>query len=116
MIQREGTGARVSEIVIHNDTIYLAGIVGDGKPNTSITEQTEYCLRKAEALLEKAGSSPEHILQTTIWLSDIRDFDEMNAVWDAWVPKGHAPARACGEARLASQVYGVEFIITAAKK
>ena len=42
------------------------------------------------------------------------DFDAMNEVWDAWVPEGHAPARACGEAKLARPELKVEIIITAA--
>lgn len=67
-----------------------------------------------EALLERAGSSRERILQAVIWLADMADFSEMNAVWDAWVPEGHAPARACGEARLARPELRVEIIVTAA--
>ena len=66
------------------------------------------------ALLAKAGSSPEQMLQVVIWLADMADFAEMNAVWDAWVPEGHAPARACGEAKLARPELKVEIIVTAA--
>ena len=65
-------------------------------------------------MLAEAGSSREHILQAIVWLADMGDFAEMNAVWDAWVPEGHAPARACGEARLARDVLRVEIIVTAA--
>jgi enamine deaminase RidA (YjgF/YER057c/UK114 family) len=79
-----------------------------------VTEQTEDCLARVDALLEKAGSSRERILQAIVWLSDMQDFAEMNAVWDAWVPEGHAPARACGEAKLARDVLKVEVIVTAA--
>mgnify|MGYP001070832474 CR=1 FL=1 len=68
-----------------------------------------------EALLAEAGSDATRILQCTIWLADMSDFAEMNAVWDAWVPKGHAPARACGEAKLATPDYRVELLITAAQ-
>lgn len=111
MIERIDTATRMSKIVKHNGTVYLCGQVGDGD---SVTEQTQECLRRVEALLEKAGSSKEKILQAIVWLADIdKDFAEMNAVWDAWVPEGHAPARACGEAKLAREDLKVEIIITA---
>jgi enamine deaminase RidA (YjgF/YER057c/UK114 family) len=111
MIERIDTGARMSKIVKHNGVAYLCGQVGDGE---TVAEQTRDCLSRVEALLERAGSSPERILQAIVWLADMADFDEMNAVWDAWVPKGHAPARACGEARLARPALKVEIIVTAA--
>jgi enamine deaminase RidA (YjgF/YER057c/UK114 family) len=110
MIQRIETNARMSKIVKHNGVAYLCGQVGAGG---SVTEQTKDCLSRVEALLAQAKSSPERILQAIIWLSDMSDFDEMNAVWDAWVPQGHAPAHACGEARLARKELKVEIIVTA---
>ena len=111
MIERIDTGARMSKIVKHNGVAYLCGQVGEG---ATVAEQTRDCISRIEALLEKAGSSPERMLQATIWLADMADFAEMNAVWDAWVPEGHAPARACGEAKLARDVLKVEIIVTAA--
>jgi enamine deaminase RidA (YjgF/YER057c/UK114 family) len=110
MIQRFETNARISKIVTHNSVAYLCGQVGAGD---TVAEQTKDCLSRVEALLDKAGSSPDRILQAIIWLSDMNDFDEMNGVWDAWVPKGQAPARACGEARLARKELKVEVIVTA---
>jgi enamine deaminase RidA (YjgF/YER057c/UK114 family) len=62
-----------------------------------------------------AGSTRQQLLQTTIWLADMADFEAMNAVWDAWVPAGHAPARACGEAKLADPALLVEIIVCAAR-
>lgn len=111
-IKRLHTGTRMSQIVIHNSTVYLAGQVGE--PGASVAEQTRQAIAEVEKLLAEAGTTAEHILQTTIWLADINDFEEMNSVWDAWVPAGHAPARACGEARLATPDYKVELIVTAA--
>ncbi|MCR9114058.1 MAG: RidA family protein [Rhodobacteraceae bacterium] len=111
MIERTDTGTRMSKIVKHNGVAYLCGQVGAGD---SVTEQTRDCLSRVEALLAKAGSSPEQMLQAVIWLADMADFAEMNAVWDAWVPEGHAPARACGEAKLARPELKVEIIVTAA--
>lgn len=112
MIERIETGPRMSKVVKYNGVAYLAGQVG--QPGDSIAEQTRDCLRRVDILLEQAGSSPEHLLQAVIWLSDMAYFDEMNAVWDEWVPAGHAPARACGEARLAHKDLHVEIIVTAA--
>jgi enamine deaminase RidA (YjgF/YER057c/UK114 family) len=113
MIERIGTGQRMSRIVKHNGVAYLCGQVGEG---ATVTEQTADCLSRVDALLEQAGSSRTEILQAIIWLADMEDFAEMNAVWDAWVPEGHAPARACGEARLARDALKVEIIVTAACK
>ncbi|MBV2361494.1 RidA family protein [Thalassococcus sp. CAU 1522] len=111
MIERIDTGQRMSKIVKHNGVAYLCGQVGDG---ATVTEQTRDCLSRVDTLLDKAGSSRRQMLQVVIWLADMADFAEMNAVWDAWVPQGHAPARACGEARLARPELKVEIIVTAA--
>jgi enamine deaminase RidA (YjgF/YER057c/UK114 family) len=112
MIERIETGTRMSKAVKHNGVVYLCGQVGSR--TSSVAEQTRECISKIEELLEQAGSSSEHMLQAIIWLADINDFDDMNAVWDAWVPEGHAPARACGESKLAHPDLKVEIIITAA--
>ncbi|MEO0912391.1 MAG: RidA family protein [Pseudomonadota bacterium] len=113
MIERQKTSQRMSQIVRHNSTVYLAGQVGKGE---TVAEQTSDCLAQVDALLAEAGSSREHMLQAIIWLADMADFAEMNAVWDAWVPEGHAPARACGEAKLATPEFRVEVIVIAAAK
>lgn len=111
MIERIGTGTRMSKIVKHNGVAYLCGQVGDGD---TITDQTHECLSRVDALLVEAGSSRDRILQAIVWLADMKDFAEMNSVWDSWVPEGFAPARACGEAKLARPDLKVEIIITAA--
>ncbi len=112
MIERIHTSKRTSKIVKHNGVVYLCGQVGIA--GESVEEQTKECIRRIEALLSDAGSSTSQILQATIWLADIKDFAAMNAVWDEWLPEGQAPARACGEARLARDELKVEIIITAA--
>lgn len=111
MIERIDTNARASKIVKHNGVAYITGQVGEGD---TIQEQTRECLRRLDALLVKAGSSREKMLRATIWLADMKDFDGLNEVWNAWVPEGHAPARACGEAKLARDVLKVEIIVDAA--
>lgn len=113
MIERMHTSARMSKIVKHNGTIYLCGQVGAGE---SVTEQTQDCLSRIDTLLLEAGTDRDHLLHATIWLADMADFAAMNAVWDAWVPAGRAPARACGEAKLARDVLKVEIIVIAAEK
>lgn len=112
-IERHHTNARMSQIVIHGETVYLAGQVGT--PGASVARQTQDCLDAIDRLLAEAGSDKSRILQAIIWLADMEDFQEMNTVWDAWVPAGAAPARACGEARLAAPDYTVEIIVTAAR-
>lgn len=111
-ISRIATGQRMSQAVIHGDTIYLAGQVGT--PDAPVAQQTQECLDKVDALLEQCGSDRTRLLQAVIWLKDMADFDEMNAVWDGWVPEGHAPARACGESRLALPGLAVEVTVIAA--
>ncbi len=111
-IRRIDVGPRMSNIVIHNDTIYLAGQVGS--PGSNVATQTKEILATIDELLAKAGSDKTKILQAIIWLADMSTFAEMNGVWDGWVPQGHTPARATGEAKLAAPEYKVEIIITAA--
>jgi enamine deaminase RidA (YjgF/YER057c/UK114 family) len=112
-IQRFKTGPRMSQAVKHGDTIYLAGqVAADPKP--SVTEQTKQIVAQIDELLKGAGSDKSKLLSATIWLADIRTFNEMNAVWDAWVSPGNTPARATVEAKLAGPQYLVEIGIVAA--
>ncbi|MFB2549613.1 RidA family protein [Ensifer soli] len=111
-ITRFETGPRMSQAVIHNGTVYLAGQVG--KPGESVADQARHALSEVDRLLALAGSDKTKILSATIWLADIADFSKMNEVWDAWVPAGHAPARATGESKLASPEYLFEVIVVAA--
>ena len=110
-IKREQVGPRLSQAVMHGNTVYLAGIVSEGG---SVREQTEGILKKIDGLLATAGSNKSKLLATTIYLSDIRGYDEMNKVWDAWVDPKNTPARATVEARLANTKYYVEIMVTAA--
>jgi enamine deaminase RidA (YjgF/YER057c/UK114 family) len=108
-------GARMSQIVIHGDTVYLAGQVALDKPGATVVEQTGNILVRIDRLLAEAGSDKTKLLRATIWLANIDDFEEMNRVWDAWVPEGQAPVRACVESRLASPDFTVEIGIIAAR-
>jgi enamine deaminase RidA (YjgF/YER057c/UK114 family) len=110
MIERIETGVRSSKIVKYNGIAYLTGQVAEGE---TIQEQVQTCLQNIDALLEKAGSSREKMLRVTIWLADMSDFAGLNEVWNDWVPEGHAPARACGQAKLAREELKVEFIVDA---
>lgn len=112
-ITRHETGTRMSQAVVAGNLVFLAGQVASDAPGASVREQTVNALENVTRLLAKAGSAPTHILSATIWLADISTFDEMNAVWDNWVPKGHAPARATVEAKLAGPEYAVEIGIVA---
>ncbi|WP_421852353.1 RidA family protein [Marinomonas sp.] len=114
-IERMEVGQRMSRIVKHNETVYLCGQVG-ADANSDITEQTRTMLDKVDVLLEQAGTDKSYILSATIYLRDMKDFVTMNAVWDKWIPEGHAPARACVEARLARPELLVEISVVAAIK
>ena len=111
MIERFDTNQRMSQLVRHNNTLYLAGQVGEGD---TVAAQTQDCLDKVDALLAKGGSSRDRILQAVIWLDSMDDFAEMNGVWDAWVSPGNTPARACVESKLASPKFTVEIQVSAA--
>ncbi len=110
-IERQQTNERSSAIVKHNGVVYLSGQVGNGE---SLSEQAEDCLGRVDALLKEAGSSREQMLSAIVWLSDMAFFAEFNTIWNEWVPTGHAPTRACGEAKLAREILKVEVIVTAA--
>ena len=111
-IRRIEPGKRMSGAVVHGNTVYLAGQVGTA--GDDVTAQTKTALAEVERLLAAAGSDKSKILNTTIWLADIADFAKMNAVWDAWVDPANPPARATGEAKLATPDYLVEVIVIAA--
>jgi enamine deaminase RidA (YjgF/YER057c/UK114 family) len=112
-IQRMKVGKRLSEIVVHGNTVYLAGEVPDDG-TLDITGQTEQVLAKIEKALREAGSDKSKLLSAQIFLPDMKDFAAMNAVWEKWVVPGQTPARATVEAKLANPAYKVEIMCIAA--
>ena len=104
---------RASKIVIHNQTIYLSGQVGN--PEDDIQAQTLTCLEKVEALLTEVGSDKSKILSATVWISSMANFDAMNEVWNKWFEGVQPPARACGESALARPELLVEVTVIAAE-
>jgi enamine deaminase RidA (YjgF/YER057c/UK114 family) len=111
-IKRIEPGARMSAAVVHGNTVYVAGQVG--QPGFDVKDQARQALAEVDRLLAAAGSDKTQILQAIVWLADMADFAAMNEVWEGWVAPGCTPARATGEAKLATPDYKVEFIITAA--
>jgi enamine deaminase RidA (YjgF/YER057c/UK114 family) len=114
-IQRFETGPRMSQVVVHGDTVYLAGVVAKTTAGESVTKQTQEVLSIIDSHLAKAGSDKSKLLTATIYLPDMKTFPEMNAVWDGWVSAGNTPARATVEAKLAAPPYKVEIAVIAAK-
>ncbi|MDK2126125.1 RidA family protein [Parachitinimonas caeni] len=113
-IQRYHVGPRLCEIVVHNNTVYLAGQVAEETLNQGAKQQTEEVLEMIDRLLGEVGSDKTRILTAQIWLADMADYDAMNEAWSAWVPQGHTPARATVESKLAMPEYKVEIKIVAA--
>jgi enamine deaminase RidA (YjgF/YER057c/UK114 family) len=113
MIQRFDVGTRLSEMAVHNRTVYLAGQVADDVTQ-DIGGQTLQVLAAVDSLLARAGSDKSRILMVQIFLADLADFDGMNTVWDAWVPAGHTPPRATVQAQLAKPGWKIEMVVTAA--
>lgn len=113
MVQRFDVGARMSEMAVHNGTVYLAGqVAADATQDAG--GQTRQVLAAVDALLARAGSDKGRILRAQIFLADIADFAAMNEVWDGWVAQGNAPPRATVQARLARPEWKVEIVVTAA--
>ena len=114
-ITRHDTKARMSRAVIHNGIAYLCGqVAGPEARHGDITEQTKSMLARLDALPAEIGSDRENLLTATIYLRDSHDVAAMNAVWDAWVPTGHAPARTCVCAPMPADELRVEITVTAA--
>ena len=113
-IQRFHVGPRLSDMAVHNGTIYLAGQVADDT-SQDMAGQTKQILATIDKLLMEAGSDKTRILSTTIYVTDMAEFPAMNAAWDAWVAAGATPPRATVEAKLAKPAYKVEIQIIAAK-
>lgn len=113
-IERIQVGPRMSQAVVYNHTVYLAGVVADDS-SADVAGQTRQILGKIDALLAEAGTDKSKLLSANVWLSDISTFDEMNSVWDAWVSVGNPPVRACVESRLARPQLKVEIMVVAAR-
>jgi len=114
-IQRIESGPRMSQVVVHGNTVYLAGVVANKAKGESVAKQTQEILSIIDGHLAKAGTDKSKLLSTNIYITDMKNFAEMNAAWDAWVSPGNTPARATVEAKLAAPEYLVEIMVTAAK-
>jgi enamine deaminase RidA (YjgF/YER057c/UK114 family) len=114
-IERLEIGPRMSQAVVHNGVVYLAGQVASGAQGAPVKEQTQNILERIDKLLAAAGTDKTKLLSVTIWLADMRSFEDMNSIWDKWVPAGATPARATVEAKLASPAYAVEIGLIAAR-
>lgn len=113
-VTRKHSGPRMSQIVVHGDTVYLAGQVAQEAPGASVGDQTRDILQRIDQYLEEAGSDKSKVLAATIWLTDMDSFGEMNEAWDAWIDPANPPVRACVESRLAAPQFTVEIMVTAA--
>jgi enamine deaminase RidA (YjgF/YER057c/UK114 family) len=112
-VKRHGVGPRLSQAVVHGNTVYLAGMVA-GDPVADAKGQTEQILRKIDETLTAVGSHKSKLLAATVYVASMALYNDMNAAWDAWVDPANTPARATVEARLASPKYLVEIMCTAA--
>jgi enamine deaminase RidA (YjgF/YER057c/UK114 family) len=113
-IRRIQPGPRLSQAVVHNGVVYIAGQVAPPNSGNTVGEQTRAILAQMDRLLAEAGTSKANLLSASVWLADIKTFDQMNEVWEKWVVNGATPARATVEARLAGPVFLVEIAAIAA--
>ncbi len=114
-IERKHIGPRMSQVVVHGDTVYLAGQVAADKPGAATAEQTKNILDRIDGYLAEAGTDKSNLLSANIWITDMAEFGEMNSVWDAWVDPANPPCRACVEAKLAAPEFNVEIMVVASK-
>ena len=112
-LRRFHVGDRLSEMTIHNGTVYLAGQVADDA-SQDIRGQTTQVLAAIDKLLAEAGTDKAHILMCQIFIKDLADFPTMNEVWEDWVAPGDAPPRATVQANLARPQWKIEMVVTAA--
>ncbi len=113
MVQRFDVGTRLSEMAVHNGLCFLAGQV-PADASQDMAGQAAQVLAAIDALLARAGTDKRKILMCQIYIKDLADFPALNAVWEAWVPAGHAPPRATVQANLAKPEWRVEMVVTAA--
>ena len=113
-IRRIHSGKRISRVVVHNGIAYLAGILALEKRGSTVAEQTRDILAMIDRLLAQAGTDKTKLLTANIFMADIRDAEEMNEVWEAWLPDGCAPARTTVEGRATSREHAVKIAVTAA--
>ena len=112
-IKRFDVGPRMSEMAVHNGTVYLAGQIAEDAAQ-DIGGQTRQVLAAIDALLARAGSDKSKILRAQIFIADLADFAAMNVAWEAWVVPGHTPPRATVQAALAKLQWKIEIVVTAA--
>jgi len=112
-LRRFHVGDRMSEMTIHNGTVYLAGQIA-GDASQDIRGQTAQVLAAIDKLLHEAGTDKAHILRCQIFIKDLSDFAAMNEVWEDWVAPGDAPPRATVQANLAKPEWKIEMVVTAA--
>ena len=109
----QDSNTRMSQVAIHNGTVYLAGRV-PSDASADMRGQTEQVLARIDQLLAQAGTSKEHLVSAQIWVTSMTEFDHMNQAWDAWVVPGRPPVRVAVEAKLAKPEWKVEIMVTAA--
>ncbi|MBI3939075.1 MAG: RidA family protein [Betaproteobacteria bacterium] len=113
-IVRHNPGPSLCRIVEYNGVVHIAGTTADNK-SAGCREQTAEVLKKIDSSLAAAGTDKSRILSSNVWVADIREKDQMDAAWRAWVDPDNKPVRACVEARLATPDTRVEIMVTAAK-
>ena len=112
-ISRLHSGPRMSQAVVCNGMVFLAGQVAEDT-GQDVAGQTRQVLAAIDRLLAEAGSDRSRLLSAQIFLADMGDFAAMNKVWEAWVEAGQTPARATVQATMAAPGYKVEIVVTAA--
>ncbi len=113
-IQYFNSTATLSEVSVHNNTVYLAGQIADDD-SLDIKGQTKQVLANIDKMLALAGTDKSRMLSAQVFIKDLADFPAFNAVWSDWVADITPPARATIQANLVNPNWLVEVMVIAAK-
>jgi enamine deaminase RidA (YjgF/YER057c/UK114 family) len=103
----------ISLAVVYNGIVSTCGVTAE--PTGDVRVQTKKVLASIDGLLEKAGTDKSKLLTAYVWLADMQDFEEHNAIWNEWVDRQNAPVRFCVQSPLWRRNILVEIMVTAAQ-
>lgn len=103
-----------NQAVVVGEMVYTSGQIALDPTNNilvtgSIEEETDRVLKNLQAVLEAAGSSLEHAVSVTVYVTDMNDYSRINSVYARYFPEESAPARALVEVRNLPKFVRVEI-------
>ena len=103
----------ISLVVVHNGIVSTCGVTAE--PTGDVRVQTKKVLETIDRLLQQAGTDKSKLLTAHVWLTDWKDFEDHNSIWNDWVDRQNPPVRVCVQASLWRPNILVEIMVTAAQ-